>query len=190
MAVLHGFPIFDTWQGGEARYGLMSPDAEPNHLLIDGPFTNAGLASLAGLNGLFGLSFFWHCTEFTGDGLEPLKDLANLGFLGCEGERCDDPAMRHIAAIPRLRMLMGQGTVASDAGFATLSRSQTIEYIWGRECPNLTSRGFEALAAMPSLRGLAVSCKNVDDAALSNCRASPRCGRSCRWTSPTKDSVT
>ena len=63
-------------------------------------------------------------------------------------------------------MLMGQGTVATDAGFAALSRSQTIEYIWGRECPNLTGRGFAALSTMPALRGLAVSCKNVDDEAL------------------------
>ena len=75
--------------------------------------------------------------------------------------------MRHIGAIPHLRMLMGQGTVASDRGFAALSRSQTIEYIWGRECPNLTGRGFAALSTMPALRGLAVSCKFVDDAALS-----------------------
>src|SRR5439155_23269020 len=95
------------------------------------------------------------------------KDLPNLGFIGCQGEHCDDLAMHHIAAIPRLRMLMGQGTVAGDAGFAALSRSKTIEYIWGRECPNLTGRGFAALAAMPALRGLAVSCKNVDDASLS-----------------------
>jgi len=75
--------------------------------------------------------------------------------------------MIQIAAMPRLRKLMAQGAVASDAGFAALSRSQTIEYIWGRECPNLTGRGFAAMAAMPALRGLAVSCKNVDDAALS-----------------------
>jgi hypothetical protein len=64
-------------------------------------------------------------------------------------------------------MLMGQGAVASDDGFTALSRSQTIEYIWGRECPNLGGRGFTALAAMPALRGLAVSRKNVDDTALS-----------------------
>jgi hypothetical protein len=31
----------------------------------------------------------------------------------------------------------------------------------------LTGRGFAALAALPALRGLSVSCKNVDDAALS-----------------------
>src|SRR5262249_41378461 len=41
------------------------------------------------------------------------------------------------------------------------------EYIWGRECPNLGGREFAALAAMPALRGLAVSRKNVDDTALS-----------------------
>jgi F-box/leucine-rich repeat protein 14 len=69
--------------------------------------------------------------------------------------------------MPRLRMLMGQGAVAGDDGFAALSRSPTIEYIWGRECPNLAGRGFAALASMPALRGIAVSCKNVDDAALS-----------------------
>ena len=63
-------------------------------------------------------------------------------------------------------MLMGQGTVASDDGFVALSRSQTIEYIWGRECPNLGSRGFAALAGMAALKGLAVSCKNVTDGAL------------------------
>jgi hypothetical protein len=167
LGFLHQFPIFKTWHGGEIKLELMSADARPNRLLIDGPFTDAGLASLVGLEGLFGLTFFWHCPVFTSAGLEPLKHLPNLGFLGCQDEHCDDEAMRHIAAMPRLRMLMGQGAVAGDRGFEALSRSQTIEYIWGRECPNLGGRGFAALAAMPALRGLAVSCKNVDDAALS-----------------------
>ena len=167
LALLHQFPIFKTWHGGDVRIELMSADCDPNRLLIDGPFTDAGLASLAGLDGLFGLTFFWHCPAFTSAGLEPLKHLPNLGFLGCQDQHCHDEAMRHIAAIPRLRMLMGQGAVAGDDGFRALSRSQTIEYIWGRECPNLGGPGFAALAAMPALRGLAVSCKNVDDEALS-----------------------
>jgi hypothetical protein len=167
LALLQQFPIFRTWHGSNVEYSLMSADAEPSHLLIDGPFTNAGLANLAALQGLAGLTFFWHCPAFTAAGLEPLRYVPNLAFLGCQDEHCDNPAMRHIAAIPRLRMLMGQGAVAGDEGFAALSRSQTIEYIWGRECPNLTGRGFTALAAMPALRGLAVSCKNVDDVALS-----------------------
>lgn len=167
LPLLHQFPIFKQWHGGEIKYSLMSPSAEPNHLLVDGPFTTKGLASIAGLNGLFALTFFWHISALKPDGLKSLADLPNLGFLGCQNELCNDEAMRHIAAIPRLRMLMGQGAVASDDGFVALSRSRTIEYIWGRECPNLGSRGFAALARMPSLKGLAVSCKNVDDSALS-----------------------
>ncbi len=166
LPLLHQFPMFKTWHGGRIEYSLMSPDAEPTHLLLDGPFTDEGLARIAGLDGLFGLSFFWHISALTADGLRTLADLPNLGFLGCQGELCDDEAMRHIAGIPRLRMLMGQGTVASDDGFAALSASRTIEYIWGRECPNLRSRGFAALAAMGALKGLAVSCKNVDDTGL------------------------
>ena len=167
LALFQNFPAFRTWQGGEIGYGLMSADTKPNHLLIDGPFTDAGLAGLRGLEGLFALSFFWHCPAFTSEGLRPLQQLLNLGFLGCQSNHCDDDAMRHIADFPRLRMLMGQSTVASDAGFEALSHSQTIEYIWGRDCPNLTSRGFSALASMPALRGIAVSCKNVGDASTS-----------------------
>ncbi len=167
MPRLHDFPIFKTWHGGQISYSLMSADAGPSHLLLDGPFTNSGLAQLAGLDGLFGLTFFWHCPAFTAAGLAPLAHLPNLGFLGCQDQHCDNQAMQHIAQIPRLRMLMGQGAVAGDAGFQALSRSKTIEYIWGRDCPNLTGQGFAALAQMPSLRGLAVSCKQVDHAALS-----------------------
>jgi hypothetical protein len=166
LRLLHQFPVFASWHGGAVKYELMSFEVDPNFLLLDGPFTDAGLASLAGLDGLFGLSFFWHCPSFTSAGLEALRHLPKLTFLGCQDQHCDDEAMRHVAAVPGLRMLMGQGAVATDAGFAALSRSPTIEYIWGRECPNLTGPGFAALAAMPALRGLAVSCKNVDDAAL------------------------
>jgi hypothetical protein len=166
LALLHDFPFFKTWQGDEPEFGLMSFDSKPNFLLVDGPFTDAGLATLVGLDGLFGLSFFWHCPAFTADGLEPLKHLPKLQFLGCQDQHCDDTAMRHIGDLPHLRMLMGQGAVASDAGFEALSRSKTLENIWGRECPNLGSRGFVALSTMPALRGLGVSLKNVDDAAL------------------------
>jgi hypothetical protein len=173
LALLHQFPIFKTWSGGELTYGLMSADAGPNYLLIDGTFTDRGLADLAGLEGLFALNLFWHTPAFTSQGLASLKELSNLGFLGCQNNHCDDEAMRHIATFPSLRMLMGQGAVATDTGFEALSRSKSIEYIWGRECPNLTGRGFASLARMPALKGLAVSCKNVDDDALSTLPAFP-----------------
>ena len=166
LALLQQFPAFKRGQTEEPRFGLMSFSAEPTNLLIDGPFTRKGLNNLRGLDGLAGLSFFWHTSRLRGEDLRSLKDLANLVYLGCQGELCDDDAMRHIAALPKLRMLMGQGTVATDEGFRSLSRSRTIEYFWGRECPNLKGSGFVGLSQMPALKGLAVSCKFVDDAAL------------------------
>jgi hypothetical protein len=159
-------PRFKRWHGGGLKYDLMSFRTEPTNLLLDGPFTDAGLANLTGLEGLAGLNFFWHTPNFTATGLAALMGLSNLAFLGCDGKRCDDAAMRSIAGIPRLRMLMAQGTVATDAGFEALSASRTLEYLWGRECPGLTGRGFRALTSMPAIRGLAVSCSRVDDGAL------------------------
>jgi Leucine Rich Repeat (LRR) protein len=136
------------------------------HLLVDGPFTNNGLASLAGLDGVTELDLFWHVTGVTTDAFAHLSHLPNLESLGADGSLADDVAMRHIAALPRLRNLRVQGTVATDAGFEALSGSNTIERIWGRECPNLGSRGFAALSKMPALRALGVSCEKVDHDAL------------------------
>lgn len=171
LSLLHQFPAFTTWAGGEVEYGLMSFGVDPTNLLIDGPFTR--VATLSGLDGLFGLSFFRHTSNVSSNDLQSLAVLPNLGFFGCPGEICDDDAMRHISALPNLRMLMAQGTVATDAGFKRLSQSKTIEYIWGRECPNLKGAGFAALAEMPALKGLAVSCKFVDDAALAKLPSFP-----------------
>src|SRR5262249_54854621 len=81
LRLLHQFPVFKCWQGGDMKYELMSPDAKPNHLLLDGPFTDEGLSSLAGLDGLFGLSFFWHVSAMTAEGLKILASLPKLGFL-------------------------------------------------------------------------------------------------------------
>jgi hypothetical protein len=57
--------------------------------------------------------------------------------------------------------------VAGDEGFVALSKSRSIGYIWGRRCHNLRRTGFLALASMPALRGLSVSCLNVDDVGVS-----------------------
>ena len=174
LALLRDFPVFRTWQGGEERLDLMSfGDADPNFLMVDGPFSDAGFSALAGLDGVFGLGVFWHSPGLTPAGLKPLARLPHLGTLACDGALCDDTAMRHVAAMPHLRMLVAQGTVATDAGFSALSRSPTIEYLWGRECPSLRGRGFAALAEMPALKGLAVSCKFVDEASLAALPAFP-----------------
>ena len=172
LAQLKHVPRFRHWQGGEPTYGLMNFDAGPTYLAIKGPFTAGGLRALDGLDGLFALNVHWTppgvvtSRGMTSADLGALSALANLGFLAIDGDLCDDEAMRQIGRLPALRMLLAQEPVAGDEGFTGLARSATLEYLWGRECPRLTGRGFAAMAAMPSLKGLAVSCKFVDDDAL------------------------
>ena len=164
LPALHDLPVYKQWRGGDVSLALVSADAEPNLLGLRGTFTDRGMAHFAGLDGLFGLNIDDSRLPVTAAGLAPLVTLPNLGFLGFDAT---DEAMPYIAAMPRLRFIMCQDTVAGDDGFVALGRSQSIEYIWGRRCYNLRSRGFSALASMPALRGLSVSCKNVDDDGLS-----------------------
>ena len=74
--------------------------------------------------------------------------------------------MVHMGAMPHLRKLRIQETVATDEGFVALSRSRPVDSIWGRECPHLGDRGFRALAGMPSLRRLGVGLANMSPDAL------------------------
>lgn len=164
VALLHEIPAFKSWHGGEMRIGLLSNRSLPNHLTLRGRLTDQGVERMRGLDGLFGLNMDDSGLTITAAGLRPLVALPNLGWLGVDAK---DDWMPYIAEMPRLRFLGAQDTVAGDDGFAALSRSRSIEYIWGRRCHNLRRRGFLALAAMPSLRGLSVSCLNVDDAGLS-----------------------
>ncbi len=161
---LHELPVFKAWQGGEEGLGLTRPDARPNFLQLRGPFTDEGLARLVGLDGLYALDVADGRLAITGAGLVPLVDLPHLAMLAFDAT---DDAMPCIAALPHLRFLMCQDTVAGDDGFVALSRSRSLEYLWGRRCYNLRRRGFTALADLPALRHLSVSCRNVDDAGLS-----------------------
>ncbi|NOT59684.1 MAG: hypothetical protein HOP19_05600 [Acidobacteria bacterium] len=163
LALLHEFPVFKSWQGETVSMWLLGFDAEPNHLLLRGSFTDAGIAKLVGLDGLFALNLDDSQLALSTECFKSLAQLPRLGWLGYDAT---DATMPHIAALPHLRFLMCQDTVAGDDGFAALSRSQTIEYIWGRRCHNLQARGFAALSKMPKLRALSVSCKNVSDDGL------------------------
>ena len=163
LALLHHLPVFKRWHGGAAAMNLVGAKARPNHLLLRGSFSDTGLAQLVGLDGLFALDLDSNELAVTGAGLAPLVNLPQLGWLGFDAK---DEDMPYVARLPHLRFLMCQDTVAGDEGFAALRRSRTIEFIWGRRCYNLRSRGFSALAEMPALKSLSVSCKNVDDAGL------------------------
>ena len=166
LSSLTRIPRFAHWHDGEPTYSLMEFDAGPTYAGVEGPFTVEGLRAIHDLHGVFALNLSWPAGTMDSSALGLLSPLAHLGFLALNGDRCDDEAMRQVGRLPNLRMLLAQGPVAGDAGFEALSASRTVEYYWGRECPNLGGRGFSALASMPSLKGLAVSCKSVDDASL------------------------
>jgi hypothetical protein len=163
LAALHEWPVFKTWQGGAAGMALLNYDAEPNSLMLRGRLTDAGLRHLRGLTGLFALNLDDRALGITAAGLASLVALPHLGWVALDAKT---DWMPYIAEMPALRFLGAQDTAADDDGFVALSRSQSIEYIWGRRCHNLRDRGFAALANMPRLRALSVSCLNVGDAAL------------------------
>jgi hypothetical protein len=163
LKALSELPVFRRWHGGPIEMALTSPDASPNLLSLRGPFTDAGMQHLAVLDGLFALNVDNAQLAITGAGLEPLQALPHLAWLAFDAK---DDSMAAIAALPHLRFLMCQDTSAGDDGFVALSRSRTIEYIWGRRSHNLQRRGFQALSRMPALRSLSTSCLNVDDEGL------------------------
>jgi hypothetical protein len=163
LAALHEIPAYKTWRGGEISLELTSPEAEPNMLTLRGSYTDRGMAALVGLDGIFGLGI--EGAGVTARGLAPLTRLANLGKIAFDAH---DDAMPYFAAMPKLRFLSIQDTDASDDGWVALAASRMIEAIWGRRCHGLRGRGFRALATMPALRNLAVSCLNVDDASLAS----------------------
>jgi hypothetical protein len=163
LAGLREIPVFKSWQGGEPKMGLLSYDAGPNYLLLRGTFTDRGMAQLEDLAGLFALNLDASELQITAEGLARLVALPNLGWLAIDAT---DDSMPYVARMSRLRFLGCQDTVATDKGFMALSQSQSIEYIWGRRCHNLQTEGFAALARMPALRGLSVSCKHVVDSGV------------------------
>jgi ankyrin repeat protein len=163
LSLFQEFPVFKTWQSREVSMSLTDYSAEPNYLLVRGSLTDDGMAQLVGLDGLFALNIDSSYHAIGGAGLSHLARLPHLGSLSFDAT---DATMPFIAALPHLQFLMCQDTRAGDDGFVALSRSQTIERIWGRRCHNLRSRGFIALSTMPALNGLSVSCLNVDDSGL------------------------
>lgn len=163
LGLLREFPVFRSWQGGEVVMGLTSPDAGPNHLLLRGAITDRGMRTIAGLEGVFALNIDARELPITGDGVAALVALPHLGWLAVDAT---DATMPSIARMASLRFLSCQDTVAGDDGFVALSASPSIEGIWGRRCHNLRTRGFSALANMPSLARLSVSCLNVEDAGI------------------------
>lgn len=163
LHLLRELPVFRRWPH-DVDVAKLGVEERPNLLALHGSLTDAGIARLSELEGLAALDLDDRRLGLTGAALAPLVDLPRLVWLGFDAT---DESMPRIAALPHLRFLFCQDTTAGDDGFEALSRSRSIEHIWGRRCYNLRRRGFVALAGMPALRYLSVSCRNVDDEGLS-----------------------
>ena len=142
-ARLAGFPQFRTWHNGEIACDLGRFDSDPTHLLIDGPFTGAGLACFPDLDGLFGLNLFWHATHLTSASFEAIAALPRLGFLRIDRDGA-----------------------TTDDNLAALSRSRTLQQLSCGDHSSVTGRGFAALATMPLLQGLSIDCGSIEDQSL------------------------
>lgn len=159
----HEYPVFKRWHGGTVEMGLTSYETEPNRLMLRGSITDAGVAHLNGLDGLFGLNLDDSALALSGHSLAPLVSLPNLGWLAFDAK---DDAMPYIARMPKLRFLGCQDTTCSDKAWTELGASRSIEHIWGRRCYGLERNGFLALSRIPTLGNLSVSCRNVDDTGI------------------------
>ena len=164
LSALHDVPVFSEWRGEKVEMALLSPEVKPNQLNLRGAISDLGLANLRGLDGLYGLDID-SSLPLSRAGVAHLAALPKLGRLSIDAK---DDSMPVIAAMSSLQFLLVQDTDAGDDGFEALSRSQSIEMIWGRRTHNLHQRGFMALGRMPKLRGLSVSCLNVDDSGIAS----------------------
>lgn len=164
LSMLHDLPVFSAWHGGSDQMSLMGEHKKPNQIMLRGAISDRGLGNLRGLDGLFDLGID-SSIPLTSAGITHLGTLPHLGSLSIDAR---DESMPAIAALPHLRYLSVQDTAAGDDGFEALSKSQSIEIIWGRRTHNLHKQGFVALSRMPSLRGLSVSCLNVDDSGIAS----------------------
>src|SRR5262249_52775689 len=77
IRLLRNFPRFSAWRGEMPR-DASEPDADSTRLLLDGPFTDEGLRSVATLEGVFALDLFWHATAITPDGFAHLIQMPHL----------------------------------------------------------------------------------------------------------------
>jgi hypothetical protein len=169
LEALREYPVFRSAMPAAFLDPAHAADSEPSFLgLHPGGFNRGGLEPLAALPGILSLRLFTMDSSvppIARRALEPVVGMPALESLWCDPS---DDAMAVIAAMPRLRKLSCQDTGASDDGWVALSRSRSIEQLWGRRNTGLHDRGFLALAEMPRLRALAINLGQVSDAALAS----------------------
>ncbi len=123
--------------------------------------TDAGLAHLKGLTGLWGLELY--SAPITDAGLVHLKDLTGLRVLDLRGTQITDAGLVHLKGLKGLEVLGLGETRITDAGLAQLKDLTRLRDVrlWGTQ---ITDAGMEHLKALPRLQRLRLGGTRITDA--------------------------
>lgn len=129
--------------------------------------TDAGLARLAKVKGLKELDCR-RCSRITGAGLAPFKgsNLQSLNLTGCD--QIGDEGCGHIATMKEMRELIIGAAGVTDAGVKTLAALEKLETLFLSDTLELTNACTKEFVSFKSLRMLALSNNDFDDACLPN----------------------
>ena len=137
-------------------------------LSLTARITDAGLMHLRGMSGLKLL----HLPDCKIKGLEGLRPLRQLVFLGLGGTLVDDAGLAPLSGHPGLKVLDLQVTPITDAGLVHLATIPGLEKLYLRGTA-VTDVGMLHLAGMPHLSELDIHETAITDAGLAALRGLP-----------------
>lgn len=127
-------------------------------LVLDGPFTDAGLQSLAGLEDLEQLQLIGARLEAAG--LGHLRSLPRLWNLSFEGGQATGEALEPIGGLKSLTQLSLSGSQITDAGLEHVGRLHNLRHLQLDRTP-ITDLGLGYLGGMTSLQSLSLRSTSV-----------------------------
>ena len=170
LAILPKFPALAEW--GDDRqtfqnneYGPPVPSCLSFDLRGGMPITDAGVAHLAGLQGVFemGLAHQLDDSTVSGAGAEYVARMGNVRILRWAEKVCDSEALSHIGKMSSLRDLICFNATADDEGFTALEGCDSLKYILAQRCDFITRPTVEAFSKLPNLTRLNVGGERLDD---------------------------
>lgn len=170
LAHLPDFPALAEWRDDRQtfqinEYGPPTPSCLSFDLRGGMPITDAGLAPLAQLQGVFDLSLGHQLPEsdVSGAGAAYVAKMRNVQLLKWAEKICDNEALTHISGMTSLRQVICYNATADDAGFSALSGSDALEYILAQRCDFITRTTVEAFSQLPNLKRLNVGGEKLAD---------------------------
>jgi hypothetical protein len=168
LAILPEFPALAEWDDGRQtfqnnEYGPPVPSSLSFDLRGGMPITDAGLASLARLQGVYQMGLGHQLPESTvsGAAAQHVARMGNVRILQWAEKVCDSEALSHIGRMDSLRDLICFNATADDQGFTALAGCDSLEYILAQQCDFITRQTVEAFSRLPNLTRLNVGGKQL-----------------------------